>query len=54
MSIIGQKKDTIVVMDEFIFAINDQNLENNRIEPSLLMATKVARGDWVTATQSSS
>jgi hypothetical protein len=31
----------IFVNEEFIFALNDQELEINRIEPSLVLAAKV-------------
>lgn len=49
MSIVGERKDVLVVVEEFVFGINDLDLEINRIEPSLIMAAKVTKGDWVTA-----
>lgn len=39
----------LIVKDEFIFGINDQDLEVNRIEPSMVFAAQVYKGDWVKA-----
>ena len=36
--------------EEFIFGINDQDLEVNRIEPSMVFAAQVVKGEWVKAT----
>ena len=33
--------DTIFINEEFIFALNDQELEINRIDPSLVLAVEV-------------
>jgi hypothetical protein len=33
--------ETIFINEEFIFALNDQELEINRIDPSLVLAVEV-------------
>ncbi len=33
--------DTIFINEEFIFALNDQELEINRIDPSLVLAAEI-------------
>ena len=33
--------DTIFINEEFIFALNDQELEINRIDPSLVLALEI-------------
>lgn len=35
-----------MVTDEFVFAVNDQDLEVNRIEPSFILTVQVAKSDW--------
>ena len=39
--------NTLIVLEEFAFGVNDQDLEVNRIEPSMVFAARVAKGDWV-------
>jgi len=42
---IGSK--TIKIMEEFVFAINDQEMEINYIEPPFIIATEVRKTDWI-------
>ena len=39
--------NTLVVKDEFVFGVNDQDFEVNRIEPSIVFATQVAKKSWI-------
>lgn len=39
--------NTLVVKDEFVFGVNDQDFEVNRIEPSIVFATQVAKKAWI-------
>lgn len=40
------KDNTIIITGEFVFAINDQELEVNRIEPTFLLAAQVTKSEW--------
>lgn len=43
---IAIRDQTIIIKDDFVFAVNDQDLEINRIEPSLMLAAQVTKSDW--------
>ena len=34
-------------MEEFVFAINDQEMEINYIEPPFIIAAEVRKTDWI-------
>jgi len=39
--------DTVFINEPFIFALNDQELELNGIENSIILAAQVQKSDWI-------
>lgn len=38
---------SVKVNDDFVFAVTDQELEINHIEPSLILSTIVTKANWI-------